>query len=205
PSREKARRIEQRSLERQQFHLHTRRRQSRTSTTSLLQNQRRQHGPIRENTHNRRTILRSKLHRRLHRPGILHRGTALRSRRDNRKERSQSPLYNPSKLVLRRIQPRNKESIRIRRRNCPMDRRQRRQSINNEVSIRLPSRSKSKGRDRLGRIRRQRPTPRHWSKSSTSRTIHKLQNHIQISQQRRWTHNLQRIGTCCKGRGRSKI
>src|SRR3989442_10215910 len=141
----------------------------------------------------------------MHRPSLLHGGLALRSRRDNRKERRQSPLYNPSKLVLRRVQPRNKESLRIRRRNCPMDRRQRRQSLNNEVSIRLPSRSKSKGRDRLGRIRRQRPTPRHWSKSCASRTIHKLQNHVQISQQRRGTNHLPGIGTCCKGGGRCKI
>src|SRR5712664_511578 len=86
-----------------------------------------------------------------------------------------------------------------------MDRRKRRQQTHNEISVRLPRRTKSESRDRLRSIRRQRPPPRHRSKSRPPRPVHQLQNHSKIRQQRRRTNHLPRTSPRSQGSSRSKI
>src|SRR6266581_4272202 len=86
-----------------------------------------------------------------------------------------------------------------------MDRRKRRQQTHNEISVRLPRRTKSEGRDSLSGLRRQGPPPRHRRKGSPPRSIHQFQNHREIRQQRRRTNHLPRTSARRQGSSRSKI
>src|SRR6266571_3198910 len=86
-----------------------------------------------------------------------------------------------------------------------MDRRKRRQQTHNEISVRLPRRTKSEGRDSLSGIRRQGPPPRHRRKGRPPRSIHQFQNHREVRQQRRRTNHLPRTSARRQGSSRSKI
>src|SRR6266487_3672053 len=86
-----------------------------------------------------------------------------------------------------------------------MDRRQRWKQTHNEISISLPSRSQGQSRDSIRGLRRQRPTPGHWSQSSPPRTLHQLKNNREIRKQRRRTNNLQRTSPRSQRSRRSKV
>src|SRR5207245_6912101 len=133
-------------LERRQPHLQSPSRQNRPPTTSILQNQRCEHGTVRENPDHRRRLRRRAVHRRLYSSCLFHRLPPFSSGRDNREEGSPGSLYNPPELVVCCLQPRHEEGLRLRGRQRRMDRRERLQQTYDEVYYRISRLTKSESR-----------------------------------------------------------